>query len=65
MIKHERKIVRKVRMPYKPKLYKVGDKIKVENVKVELLWTFHGYMGTGEQVWYNEIDDYTFMGNVN
>ena len=67
MIKHDRKIKTKklLNKGYKPKLYKAGDQIRTTVDNYEMLWTFQGYMGTGEQVWYNEIDGYIFMGNIN
>ena len=66
MIKYERKIVDALRLKkVKPRLYKPGNRIQEWTDYGYVEWMFFGYMPTGEQIWHNEIDNYTYTGNVN
>ena len=59
MIKYARKIIKKERVIKFAKLLLVCAGTKLND------WECHGYLPSGEGVWYNEIDDYVFTGHVN
>ena len=60
MIKYEKKIKGKKRIYYKkPVVILLNTSNRIGD------WVFCGYMSSGEPIWYNDIDDYTYIRNMN
>lgn len=59
MIKYEKKIKEKKRIYTQRNVILLNTSNRIED------WVFCGYMTSGEPIWYNEIDNYTYIRNMN